>query len=330
MTEKYPFVSVIIPTYNRSKYLIKCLDALLALNYPRGRLEIIVVDDASCDETPRILSEYQEKGVIAIRHDLNTGPAGARNTGIRASKGEIIAFIDDDCIVDKNWIKNTLKNFKKDNQVAGVGGPSLTPPNSSFFEKAIGLIECRPAKSNLPITYRLGAGNAAYKREVLIKVGGFDESFKRASEDTELTIRLHKLGYKLVFDEKKRVYHKRPSSFKAYWKKFLNYGYMHPMLFRKHPTSFVRSGEFLPPLMIALILTSTVFAIFAKRFIPLAILLGTCLLYICLSASKIIICCGVRTLKYLPLILIDLVIRNLAEASGFYIGFIQFIRGRFN
>ena len=97
-----PDVSVIVPVYNRAKVIRPCLDSILAVDYPVDRLELIVVDNASTDDTPRVLEQYAAR--IRIIREAKRGPAAARNAGLRVARGEVAAFTDSDCQVEQSWL----------------------------------------------------------------------------------------------------------------------------------------------------------------------------------------------------------------------------------
>ena len=113
-----PSVSVIVPVYNAEDTIKECVDSILSLNYPTDKLELIFVNNSSTDNTPIFLKEYD--GRIKIFHERKKGPAATRNKGILNSYGEIIAFTDADCSVDKNWLKKIVKPLQ-DISVPKVG-----------------------------------------------------------------------------------------------------------------------------------------------------------------------------------------------------------------
>jgi glycosyltransferase involved in cell wall biosynthesis len=115
---KPAFVSVIVCTYNRAQYLERCLDSLIKQKYPF--FEIIVVNGPSNDDTERILNKY--KTIKIIQQGVLDGLSSARNLGIKAAKGDIIAFLDDDAIANDAWIKCLIEGYT-DILVGGVGGP---------------------------------------------------------------------------------------------------------------------------------------------------------------------------------------------------------------
>ena len=123
-----PLISVIIPVKNQAALLSLCLDSLRQLDYPKEKIEIIVVDGLSTDDTRDVAQRYKTKLVTNEKQVVVSG----RNRGFEESKGELIAFTDADCIFDPAWLKNSIKYFDKD-KVGGVGGLSLQPQDSNSF-----------------------------------------------------------------------------------------------------------------------------------------------------------------------------------------------------
>lgn len=206
-----PYISVIIPTYNRKEMLKKCLKSVLSVNYPKYRYEVIVIDDGSTDGTYEFLMEVaKEHQNLRILRQENRGPAAARNLGIRNAKGEILFFTDDDCVVPKDWIKIFLEVFEEYPEIAGVGG-YLEAPNEILksnifarYESLMSEILYKPRSTGFYIggveTPCVVTNNCAYKKEVLKEVGGFDENFSvAAGEDADLKLRICLKGYKLAY-----------------------------------------------------------------------------------------------------------------------------------
>ena len=123
---RYPRVSVIVASYNGARTLRSCLDSLLRLNYPD--YEVILVDDGSTDATPHLALKHA--GIRYFRHEKNLGLSTARNTGIAAATGEIVAFTDADCRADEDWLYY-LAGDLLDSEFAAIGGPNLLPPEDS-------------------------------------------------------------------------------------------------------------------------------------------------------------------------------------------------------
>ena len=110
MNKQYLF-SIIIPTYNRPERLKACLNSLSCLDYPPDRFEVIIVDDGSSMSLAEIVAPFQRKFAIELIHQANSGPATARNRGSECASGRFIAFTDDDCQPDPNWLTALAQGF---------------------------------------------------------------------------------------------------------------------------------------------------------------------------------------------------------------------------
>jgi len=113
----------------------QCIESLKNLNYPKEKYEIIIADSNSTDNTFEVAKNL---GAIAIHNTGGTVCSG-RNIGFKTARGEVIAFSDSDCVMDKDWIKNSIKYFE-DEKIAAVGGPNLTPEKESSFGRAVGFV----------------------------------------------------------------------------------------------------------------------------------------------------------------------------------------------
>jgi cellulose synthase/poly-beta-1,6-N-acetylglucosamine synthase-like glycosyltransferase len=237
----HPKVSIIIPAYNEEKTIEVCIQSLLGLTYPKNRYEILIVDNNSTDDTPQIIQKYE---VLYLR-EKNQSPAAARNLGIKKAKGEIIAFIDADCVADKNWLINLIKGFNTNTKIAGVGGKIRVFRPSNMIEKFGNLHLYNQNKfvkgteGQLPF---LASGNCAYKTGILKKVGLFDTSFI-TSEDNDLGWRVHFLGYQLAYAPKAIVYHQMPKTLFLVLKRQFIYGRDNARLIDKHRKYLKKHGE---------------------------------------------------------------------------------------
>ncbi len=210
-------VSIIIPTYGRVKDIEKAVESILKIDY--ANYEIIVVDDASKDNTMEILKKFKTKKLRIIQRKHNGGPAAARNDGIKAARGKLIAFTDSDCTVSINWIK-TLAKFLDTlpGDVAGVCGSIYPPKDANFLMKLIYFMPQMDGNTILaekkgkpfPIN-NISCNNALWRSAIIKKMGGFDESFFRdfraVPEDSELCYRTLKSGYKFYMHPGAPIYH---------------------------------------------------------------------------------------------------------------------------
>jgi len=229
-----PFVSVVVPTYNRRDSLKSTIESLLAQDYPS--FEVIVVDDGSSDGTFEFL-----KGLSSARGNLkplsqaNRGPSAARNLGLGTSGSEIVCFTDDDCIADRDWIKNLVAGFTV-HDVGGVGGEVVTYQPSTLAEKYAEEAGLLRQEKYYSMKFLITA-NVAYRREVLNKVGGFDTEL-RACEDLDLSIRAQMGGYKIAYAPSAVVYHKHRLGLKDLFRQQYRNGIGLARLNRKYPKDF--------------------------------------------------------------------------------------------
>lgn len=234
-----PKVSVVVATYNGAKTLRGCLQSLGALRYPD--FEIIVVDDGSTDETPRILTEFPNAKVIS---QPNRGLSEARNAGIRAAAGEIVAFTDSDCVVDGDWLYHIAKEFEAGNFV-GVGGPNLTPEAKTEAARCVALAPGHAthvliAQDNAE---HIPGCNMAFRRSALLDVAGFDPIYRKAGDDVDIAWRLQDAGGRIGFTTAGFVWHHRRPGVKAFLKQQIGYGEAEVLLLAKHPHRFNDRGQ---------------------------------------------------------------------------------------
>ena len=199
-------VSVIVPSFNRAEKLVETIESIESNNSPKLNMEIVVVDDCSTDRTPQVIRDLEKKysNIKGITNKKNSGPAVSRNRGISISKGDLIFFTDDDCIVPNDWINQYVGFFKKHPEVYGAGG-ILEAKDKNIFSR---LEKVKDAI--LGITYaeeRIGnseiktgfTNNCVYRKEVFKKIGKFKENFRvPAGEDLEFSQRVAS-KYKIAF-----------------------------------------------------------------------------------------------------------------------------------
>lgn len=227
-----PEVSVIVPTFNRKEKLRKCLNSLI--NQSFSNIEIIVVDDGSTDGTEGMVRKFKSKIPIRYFYQKKGGPAKARNKGIAVAKGEILAFTDDDCIPQKDWVESIV------NSMIGVGGIEgrTVPPNSSRLTPFSHTI-VNEKGSKFP------SCNIAFTREVLREVGGFCEEFGTSfREDSDLAFSMLEKGYKIRFDKRARVEHPvYPRDLRGFLYEKRKFE-MDPLLYKRHPQLYKKYIKF--------------------------------------------------------------------------------------
>ncbi|MBM3845315.1 MAG: glycosyltransferase [Verrucomicrobia bacterium] len=234
----YPSVSVVVACYNGARTLKTCLDSLVALRYPH--YEVILVDDGSTDSTPLIAQLY--KGVRYERH-MNQGLSFARNTGIRLSTGEIVAFTDADCRADEDWLHYLVGDLLARGFV-GMGGHNLLPQDDSPVAAAVMASPGGPAHVMLDDTLaeHIPGCNMAFYKWALEEIGGFDPVFRAAGDDVDVCWRLQQRGFSIGFSPAGFVWHYRRSTVQAYLRQQQGYGEAEALLERKHPENFNALG----------------------------------------------------------------------------------------
>jgi cellulose synthase/poly-beta-1,6-N-acetylglucosamine synthase-like glycosyltransferase len=233
-----PRVSVVVASYNGARTLKTCLDSLSRLHYPD--YEVILVDDGSTDATPQIASLYPH--VRTIRQS-NQGLSAARNAGIRAATGEIVAFTDSDCRADEDWLYYLVSDLLR-SKYTGMGGHNFLPPEDSAVAAAVMASPGGPA--HVMLTDRLAEHvpgcNMAFYKWALQEIDGFDPVFRKAGDDVDVCWRLQQRGYRIGFSHAGFVWHYRRSTIRAYLKQQQGYGEAEALLVRKHPEYFNALG----------------------------------------------------------------------------------------
>jgi GT2 family glycosyltransferase len=239
-----PKVSVVIPTLNRCEKLRQCLTSLTCQSFKD--FDVIVVDGGSTDGTLGMLQEFQ----VQVIRQKGIGIANAENLGIHNSKGEIIAFLDDDCIADPSWLSNLVNPYVASNRVGGTGGtvrigftPVTDPTKLSLF-RHLGAIYSKIVLEGCPsrigvisqsgaLTQNFDKGrhllevdhiqgcNMSFLSRVLKTLGGLDEGYSGTGFrwETDLCIRVRRSGYKIMFNPEAEVFHNTD------YKKFLTSKY---------------------------------------------------------------------------------------------------------
>ncbi len=230
---EWPRVSVVVAAHNAARTLDRCLQSLVDLRYPD--YEVIVVDDGSTDSTGEIARRYP----FRLISTPNRGVSAARNEGLRAATGEIIAYIDSDARADADWLSYLATTFITEG-VAGVGGPNLVPPEDNWLAKCVYRSPGGPTQVMLDDRHaeHIPGCNMSFLKSALDGIGGFDPIFTEAADDVDICWRLLDNGYRIGFSPSAVVWHHRRSSVKAYWRQQVGYGVSECMLEHKHPNKF--------------------------------------------------------------------------------------------
>lgn len=245
--------SIIIPAYDAANTIGECLNAVGKVVQERGDCEAIVINDGSTDGTAEIVQMYTFARLISQR---NAGPSGARNRGVQEARGEIVIFLDSDCVPTENWFTEMVKPFEERADVAGIKGAYLTRQK----ELAARYIQLeyeekyRFLRQHEFIDY-VDTYSVAFRRMFLGNVA-FDPRYSVAStEDADLSFGLAARGARLVFNPEAKVYHKHPSSFMHYFKKKWRFSHWMVLTLLKHPDKAF-GDTYSPPYLRVVILLS--------------------------------------------------------------------------
>ena len=240
---RYPRVSIVVCSYNAERTMEPCLESLVALDYPD--YEIIVVNDGSTDRTIEI-SEYFAARFPSVRivSQANKGLSVARNVGAEAASGEIVAYTDSDCVADPDWLTYLVARMEEKGLTA-CGGPNFPPPEDSLVPAAVAVSPGGPTHVLLTddTAEHIAGCNMAFRRDVLLNLGGFDPIYRAAGDDVDICWRFQDAGYEIGFSPAAVVWHFRRNTVKAYIGQQKGYGKAEALVYARHPGRFNAFGQ---------------------------------------------------------------------------------------
>lgn len=319
MMRALPFVSFIVLTKNSGNMVSDCLKSIKGIDYPIEKFEIIVVDAKSTDETIEIAERYGSKVVLyEVQGSKCLGItqgafAKSRNVGLQTAQGEFAAFVDDDAVLSRDWLKQLILKGFRDETVAGATGLNFAPDARSKTGRYIGVLPLSmPAIDELdpfPFKdadfsavkiskgldirfvcgdYMVGAKHCVYRTSMIREIGGFDEN-TFADDDTDVNARLLKKGFKLAFVPDAASWHRPRQDLRSFFIQQVRYGLGTAHSLEKHP-EFSRVSWYLPP--IGLLLTIALAALSLVSGTAVLLLAGMLLVYLLLLISY-----GIRSVK---------------------------------
>lgn len=233
------FFSIIIPVYNRPSEIDELLNSLQTQT--RTNFEVIIVEDGSTISSSTIVDKYAETLPIKYFQKTNSGPAQSRNVGVSHSTGDYLIFLDSDCILPPDYLKNVITELEKTNADA-FGGPDRADDSFTPIQKAINYSMTsffttggiRGGKKKLdrffPRSFNFGI-----KKSIFLALDGYSDM--RFGEDIDLSIRIYNAGYSCQLFPDAWVYHKRRTDFKKFFKQVHNSGIARINLYQKYPNS---------------------------------------------------------------------------------------------
>jgi glycosyltransferase involved in cell wall biosynthesis len=222
-----PDFSVIIPTLDRPQAVMRCLDALCKLDRNGPAFEVIVVDDGGLEALDRVIAPARDRLQVTLLCQSNAGPGAARNAGARAARGRWLAFTDDDCEPDSQWLSGFARRFAVHPESV-LGGQTVNLLDDNLYCTAHQLLVdyvTRDSHSGGTEPRFFASNNMAMPAELLRALGGFDATFRfAAGEDRDLCARVRAAGHRLSEVPEALVRHHHPMEFSRFCRVHHRYG----------------------------------------------------------------------------------------------------------
>lgn len=225
-----PSVSIVVPVRNGEAEIGSCLASLLRTRYPESRREILVVDNGSTDATSEIVRRYP----VRCAHEPRRGPSHARNRGVEESGGDIVAFVDADCVATTGWLRELAAPFRRP-EVQAVAGEILSYPPDTRAQRYMALRKSRwqkPAVESRAWPFAITA-NLAVRRDAFEHVGLFDPLLVRA-QDKDFGRRFLDAGLRLEYAPRAIVLHRHRATTRGLFRQHLGWGFGAALLHLKY------------------------------------------------------------------------------------------------
>lgn len=221
-----PLISVIVPTFNRPDKLRTCLNALAKLDYPRDRFEVVVVDDGSPTPLDSVIAAFRGQLSVNLVRQENSGPAIARNRGAAIARGELLAFTDDDCAPDANWLAS-LARAHRAAPASMIGGRMINGYAENVYSTAsqelVAYLYAYYESLGQPRLFV--TSNAAVPAQAFREIGGFETRFALAAgEDREFCDRWVHRGFGMTYAPDAMVHHYHALGLCTFVRQHMNYG----------------------------------------------------------------------------------------------------------
>ncbi len=225
-------VSIVIPMFNAERHIVPVIDAILSQDYV-GEKEVIVVNDGSADSSRDLLRTFEAENRIIVIDQSNQGAVRATNAGFKTASHDIICSVDSDVVLHPDWLRTIMDEFD-DPAVGAVQGYYKTPQGLSFWARMMGYdVEKRYDDIKGKYVTQVCTGDTAYRRTALDKTGLFDPAFVYGY-DNDMSYRLQKAGYKLIFKREALCDHYWKADLFAYLRQQYRSAYGRMQLIRKH------------------------------------------------------------------------------------------------
>jgi succinoglycan biosynthesis protein ExoA len=322
-----PLVSIIVAMRNEEGFIERCLNSVVAQDYPHELLEALVIDGRSTDRSREIVRGMQDMvpHLQLLDNEQRISPV-AFNIGIRNARGEVLTIISAHCYLAPDYVSSCVEYLQKTDADC-VGGPIETIGETDRA-RAIALAMSSPFgvgdalfRYSEQESYVDTLAFGAYRRQVFERVGLFDEELV-GSEDDEFNYRLRSQGGKLLLTPAIRSFYYGRSSLRALCRQYFSYGRGKVRVMRRHPGQ-IRLRHLIPSIFVLSLLVSALLGLFSPPFaLLLALIVGCYLLASLLVALRISRKEGWR---YLPLLMLAFACLHLSYGTGFIVGMLRFL-----
>lgn len=211
MVQSYPAISVVIPTLNCDRTIGKCLASLNSLDYPKDKIQFLIVDSGSTDETLTIAKSYP----VTIINEPRKGRGFASNRGFQEAANDYVAFVDSDAVVPSSWLKTAMKFMAKDSFLATIHFRNIAPSDSSYFQKCVDTLISKG---------RGQANGAVYRKNALERIGGFNNALPYLQED-DVRMRLIDNGFTVRSSDSPVIWHYPRRNLRSFMKQCYEAGF---------------------------------------------------------------------------------------------------------
>jgi len=321
-----PFVSVVIPMRNEGKHIVEFLQCIFAQDYPADRMEVIVSDGGSDDNTPQAVTEYAKRhpNLRLVHNPGRIVPTGL-NLALAVAKGEIIVRVDGHTIIDQDYVRRCVEALERTG-AANVGG-RMDAVGKGPFGSAVAAATSSP----------FGVGGArfhysdreewvdtvymgAWPRRIFDEIGLFDEELVR-DQDDEFNYRLREHGGKILLSPNIKSKYTNRSSPRALWKQYFQYGFWKVRVLQKHPRQ-MRLRQFVPPsFVLSLLIVLGLWFLVPKGWIGIVAVGGG---YIVANLAASVLTASRSGRRHLPLLPSVFAILHVSYGLGFLVGLVRF------
>jgi glycosyltransferase involved in cell wall biosynthesis len=316
-----------MPVRNEDLYIERSIAAVLAQDYPAGRMEVLVADGLSTDGTRERLRELERRHPnLRVLDNPGRIVATGLNLALRRARGDLVVRVDGHCEIAPDYVSRCVEHLER-READGVGGP-LETIGENFRSRVIALAMSSPFGVG-GASFRTTMGKTmlvdtvafpAYTREAVERAGPFDEELVR-NQDDEYNYRLRELGFRILLaaDVRSRYYSR--SSIRSLWRQYFQYGYWKVRVMQKHPGQ-MKPRQFMPPAFVAYLPGAALVAVLTRvRWLPLVLGTGA---YIVANIAASVWTARRENWRAVPLLTVSFATLHLSYGLGFLTGLARF------